>query len=412
MQLNLNRKRIFDYATTFGVEFFVMIISVLLFKVIRLRFEEMGFSEYTVSKRFVGIIQPLLILGFGISLPKYLAIETDVIRKKQLHYTVQFFFVVVFLIAFIICFILKSQISKLVYGSNAEFKLMLAIVFYYLSLAIHTSVYNFFRGNGNYNLSALMQLINLGLLPIIICFITTSVSNYFIYLTIASLIFSSLVQFWVIGFEKMNITYSIKILKEMLNYGYKRMPGDVIFGLFTTIPVFIASNYISLIEAGKIAFCMSLLNIVIAVLSPINIILLPESAKIIQKKDFVLLKSISNKMVLMSLLVGLVSLLFILIGGKFILIFFGVDDVLNSTIYLNIIFISVFGYSIYSVLRSIIDAYYSNAKNGNNVLLAFGIFLGIFAIIYYFNFHSMVVLLSSFSFAMNVLGFITFFEVK
>ncbi len=199
MMFNLSKKKILDYAVTFGVEFLIMLISVALFKIIGKKFEQIGFSEYTVSKRFIGFVQPLLILGFGVSLPKYLAIEKNESVQKQIHYSVQIFLIGIFSTALIIGFLFKNFITQIVFGTTNEFWLLLACMFYSMSLMVHTSIYNFFRGGGKYNLSAMMQFVNLGLLPLIVYFIATDIKSYFVLLSIISLFFSFSIQLFLIG---------------------------------------------------------------------------------------------------------------------------------------------------------------------------------------------------------------------
>ena len=180
-------------------------------------------------------------------------------------------------------------------------------------------------------------------------------------------------------------------------------------GLFLFIPTYLASNYFSLTIAGNVAFCLSLFNIVIAIMSPINIILLPKASKIVFEKDFSLLRIISSKLLIVSIGVGIISLAVVYIFGENILTMFNVKDYLEVAGYLNIIFFGVIGFSLFSVIRSIIDAYYEKARVASIIIISFLFFIFCILIIKYFDLFSIKNILIAFTFSINFLGLLTYF---
>ena len=145
-----------------------------------------------------------------------------------------------------------------------------------------------------------------------VCFVD-DIYHYFLCLSILTLFLLLVVNALAIPFLILSLEEFKSGFKKLMTYGVQRMPGDVILGLFFALPTFIAANYFSLIVAGNIAFCISLFNIIIALMSPVNIILLPEASKIVSEKNFTLLKNISAKLLLLSLALGIFSFLVVFV---------------------------------------------------------------------------------------------------
>ena len=200
--------------------------------------------------------------------------------------------------------------------------------------------------------------------------------------------------------------------KKLMTYGVQRMPGDVILGLFFALPTFIAANYFSLIVAGNIAFCISLFNIIIALMSPVNIILLPEASKIVSQKNFTVLKNISAKLLLLSLALGIFSFLVVFVFGDFILEIFSVKNIADTAPMLMIVFFGVIGYSVFSVIRSVVDAYYETAKVSFNIIISFFSFLLFLLILHLLDMFSIFNTLRAFSLSVNILGILTYLSLR
>ncbi len=401
-------KTILSYVLTFGVEFVIMLITIVLFKFVAVKFLDTGFAEFSINKRLVGFLMPLMMLGLGVSLPKFLPLENE---KKQLeiHYSALIIVSSLFLFSLIIFLFNSAYLSHLAFGDFNHEKMFAASLLYVYSLMLHACIYNYFRGKFDFVISSLLQLVNLGVLPFIFFFLVNDVYHLFLILSIGTIGLLLLINSIYIPLIKLKSFDCFQNIKLLVKYGIRRAPGDVILGLFLFIPTYLASNYFSLTIAGNVAFCLSLFNIVIAIMSPINIILLPKASKIVFEKDFSLLRIISSKLLIVSIGVGIISLAVVYIFGENILIMFNVKDYLEVAGYLNIIFFGVIGFSLFSVIRSIIDAYYEKARVASIIIISFLFFIFCILIIKYFDLFSIKNILIAFTFSINFLGLLTYF---
>ncbi len=407
---SLSRERLYNYAITFGFEFLIMVISVLLFKMVNLKFYSNGFSEYTINKRLVGFLMPLLMVGMGVSLPKFLSIES---HKKQLeiHYTALLVLSGIFMAFLLLGFLFSTYFSKMVFGDMDHEQMCMVVVLYVFSLMVHACLYNYFRGKFKFKISSFLQLVNIGLLPLLAYFLADSIFHYFLYLSLMTLLLLLTVNVLWIPFLRLTWSDFKSSFKKLMNYGIQRMPGDVVLGLFFAVPTFIASNFFSLTIAGNIAFCLSLFNIIIALMSPVNIILLPEASKIVFEKNFALLKSISTKLLLLSIALGVFTFCIVFLFGAEILNAFSVENAVESEKYLLVIFFGVIGYSVFSVIRSIVDAFYETAKVSANILISFCVFMALLLLLRIFDSFTIVNTLLVFAVAVNSLGLLTYLSL-
>ncbi|CAN5545646.1 hypothetical protein BH10BAC1_BH10BAC1_14470 [soil metagenome] len=406
----IKSKAFSSYVITFGIEFLIMLISVVLFKMVAVKFLDLGFAEFSINKRLVGFLMPLMMMGMGVSLPKFLPVESNE-KQLQIHYSALIIVTSFFLLSLALFFLMSNILSKLAFGDYNHEKIFLASLIYIYSLMLHGVIYNFFRGKFNFVISSLLQLINLGILPLIAYFFAKNIFQYFVILSSSTILLLVLVNILFIPLVKIAIVDYVATIRRIVQYGIKRMPGDVVLGLFLAIPAFIGTNYFSINVGGNIAFCLSLFNIVIALMSPVNIILLPKASKIVHEKNFVLLKDISTKLLFVSFGIGIITLVIVYLFGENILILFNVKNHIETTGFLNIIFLGIIGFSVFSVIRSVIDAFYEKARVTSIIIISFLFFLAYIGIVKYFGLFSINNILLAFTISINVLGLLTYFSL-
>lgn len=405
-------KELYNYIVIFGVEFSIMIIGVILFKIINLKYGNLGFAEYTLNKRLIGFLTPLLILGMGVSLPKFLPLENKE-NQKELYHTGLLIVTVCFIVSAAICLLLGKQFSQLVYGDQQHGNMILVILFYTYGLLLHACIYNYFRGSFNFPVSGALQIINLGILPLVVYFFSNTVMSYFLLLTILNIITFTIVNLLYLPIAIPTLPNLKQNIQKLMSYGLQRTPGDIALGLFLAVPSFIVSNYFSIIEAGNIAFNISLFNIVIAVMAPLNVILLPQASKIVHEKKFEQLKKLTTNLLLFSTSIGVIVWIVVYFSGHLILELFSIEtDNTQILSYLFIIFSGIIGYSVFSLMRSIVDAYYATARISTLIIASFLIFILSTLVLKYVDLFSISNLLIAYSLSLNMLGILTFISIK
>src|SRR6266851_1795919 len=63
-----------EYGGTFATEFTVLACQLLTYKLAAHFLGKTGFAEYAVARRTISILYPIVLLGLGVGLPRYVAI--------------------------------------------------------------------------------------------------------------------------------------------------------------------------------------------------------------------------------------------------------------------------------------------------------------------------------------------------
>lgn len=409
-------KRNKDYVFTFLTEIIVLASGVLVYKFAAQLSGGNDFSEYALIRRSISFIMPLFIMGLGVGIPRYLAFSTGNKTMQDAVLIAGFLLVLTFTLpGLLIIFIWKDFFATLFFSSVNYSYLIAPLLLMVFGMILHGLNYAYYRGvlkmlNANF-----FQLINLGVVPIIVfAFYTDLLSVIWVtglLWTAISLVVTG-INFWRVKIHRQHI---VSKTKEMFAYGLQRVPGD--FGLagFLAIPAFFTAHIVDdeLVMAGYVAFAISLFNMAGAAFGPICLILLPESSVLIKNKQFALLKQKVKKLAVWTLLLTVLGVLIVeLFANELMLIYLG--NTFNSSLIacIRITMLACLGYTLYISLRSILDAYYVKAVNTKNILLCLILFLGCSVAGYFFLPESVIVILYSFVIAMSVLGVLTYVETR
>ncbi|HEY6161065.1 MAG TPA: hypothetical protein VI112_07575 [Bacteroidia bacterium] len=404
-----------DYLLTFITEFTVLVAGVLVYKLAKEKLGDDGFSEYSIGRRTASFIQPLLILGLGVGIPRYVAfaLHDERMKTKGSYFvsgSILVACVTIPVLAILIFF--SSFFSGLFFGSPSYASLIPFICALILGMVIHSTVYGYFRGLSKMVQANLLQVFNLGLVPIAAFYSGKNIAEVLLITGGTWTISSLLVFFYLLATEKWAGSEIGVCIRELFNYGIQRVPGDVALAGFLALPAYFAAHVVddNLKTAGYVAFGMSLLNMAGAAFGPICLILLPKASEVIVKKDFNLLGVYVTRITLLTLLLTAVGLLLAESFTAFFLDIYLGDPSPSLVFITRVILFGAAGFTLYISLRSILDAYYVKAVNTLNIFISFVFFLLASAVIRYTGVSwGLDGILYVFVMSMWILGALTYF---
>lgn len=403
-----------DFIITFITEFVVLISGVLVYKLAANMFRKDGFSEYALSKRIISFIQPALLLGLGVGIPRYIAyISVGSHPKKADAYFVSGFSILVFVtLSFMFTlYILKKQFAFLMFGDTSFDFLLFPISLMLAGLVLHATCYAYFRGKLLMVKANFLQVVNMGIVPIIVFFISKSIEQVFLFnglllIGVSTIFLLSIIK--KLKLEKINI---IPYAKELLFYGIQRIPADFGMAALIALPPIFVAHISGVKEAGYIAFGISLVNMAGAAFAPIGLILLPKVSQMIGKKDFSMLKYYIMKILKLTVFLTLSGVLFFEIFAEKIIGLYLGKSFLDLVFIVRLIMIGAIGYTIYVSLRSIIDAYYVRAMNTINIIIALISFIVLIGVGFLAG-ENYIYVAVSFVISLFILGILTLNEVR
>jgi O-antigen/teichoic acid export membrane protein len=374
------------YLITFGIEFLILLLGFIIFRVANERMSEIGFSEYTLSRRNISFLQPLLMIGLGVAVPRYVSIHPE--RNSFLPASL-------FLMGLISCFFLlvlslgAPFFAYLFFGNFQYSSFIFPMTILLIGYGFHGILYGFLRGKKEIYFSNIMQLINIGILPVLVVFLTHNVLQLLYFngfmLILNLLIFTSYI------FYKRAIEINVEACKAdaivLLKYGLPRVLGDFALLALLTIPTYLVLNFQKdMLRGGDIAYSITLFNLVGAAFGPLSLVLLPEIASFLVEKRIDLIRKRFNVFLFVSLFLTLIGYLTFYFFHDFVLnLLLGKKHRKELFEVANIILLGSFGYVLYIVLRSFLDAIHVKAKNATNLLISLGVYCLLILIGFFLN---------------------------
>lgn len=403
-------KKYKNYLVTFGTEMTIMVLGFLVFRIANQHFDEYGFSEYSILRRTVSFILPLMMIGLGVSIPRYISLEPK--RNSYFISGLLWIFISGGLLVLVLT-IGSNFFSSIFFGSKTYSTYITPMGMLLVTYGFHAIVYGFLRGKLNIYLANFIQFVNVGVIPLTVLYLSDSVLSLIYYNTI--LLFISCLIVTGIIFKKYTIPIKIDFLKVdsriLLKYGLPRVLGDFALLAILTLPTYIVLEMQNdILIGGDIAYCITLLNLVGAAFSPISLVLLPEIASFINQKRQDLIEKRFKIFVLTSVLLTTIGYLIFYFFTEFILsLLLGGNYRLNLVGYSRIVLLGSFGYGLYIILRSFLDAIHVRATNAYNLLICLALYL-IFVYIGYLNNSTIQFYLYAFVISLCILGIITLIQ--
>lgn len=403
-----------DYVITFLTEFFVLFCAIMVYRLAVLRLGPIGFSEYTLARRVISFLQPALLVGMQAGLPRYIALsrgKNDEISADNYFLSGLGIIILVFFLFTVITNLCSHYLAFLFFGNNLYTYLIQPVNLMIFGLVLHVSAYSYYRGRLMMGTANILQLVNLGIVPVL-SFILFA-KDIFQVLVMTGLIWSLVSLFFLI-----RIIFRIEAkldrissqTKEIFIYGIQRLPGDFGINLLLSLPAIITVHIGGIEVAGYMAFAVSVLNMVGSIFAPIGLILLPSASKMLMENKISLLKSHAIKIIKVSLGITITGLaIFEVFAPQIINLYLGLNypDLIMIA---RIVLLGSLGYVVYMVMRGIIDAYYDKALNTKNIFISVFMFLFLAAPILLTRQYTYITI--SFVLAMCILGGFTLYDVK
>lgn len=272
-----------EYGGTFATEFTVLACQLLTYKLAAHFLGKTGFAEYAVTRRTISILYPIVLLGLGVGLPRYVSMAAgrgdEESKARYLGATLW----CVGLAAVVCVTILNAfpgLLAYLFFGSREYASLLFPMSLVVAGTALHAIAYSYFRGVLNMRAANLLQFVNFGLMPLaVFLFYSKSVQSVLTTLGILSIgVAGAALAFtpWRAAAKD-----NRKQVKELLRFGIQRVPGDFILMALFALPATFVAHRSGIRAAGFVAFGISMLNVIGSFFSPFGLILLPKAGNLL-----------------------------------------------------------------------------------------------------------------------------------
>jgi len=351
----------------------VLVCGLLVFYLAGRLFGVVGFSEYSLSRRTISFVQPLLFQGFGLALTRQVAM-TDATSDSRSSYTyllatAMVFAAFMFLLGLASLFY-ASTLAIIFFGSDAYEYCMCPLAFVLVGIALHGIAWAFWRGKMCIGLACLMESLNLGLLPLSAFALGGSPAEVFWWTGCLTTICSTVALLYIVWNERCPLIQLGVHARELFRYAVPRIPGAFALAALLGLPATISAHVVDVQYAGYVAFGCSLLGMAGALVSPLGVVLLPHSTKMISAGRIKEVKQLVLKLLSIGFGISLAVVLCVeIFAEQTVTYFLGVNDA-DLVGIIRLLICSAVPFLIYLSLRSILDGVSHKALNSRNCILA------------------------------------------
>lgn len=371
------------YASTYLVEFFLLISGLLVYRLSNNYFGNEGVAELSIFKRIFSFVQPILLLGVSTGITRYVTHSKNSSQQFSFYFSACFFFIIVSIILSAILIPFSEEWSIFLFGNKSFSSFILPLSISIPGIYFHLMTFGYLRGRHDYKNANILQFINMGLIPIIAFFIGDSLRNVLIITGSAWLVIAAYSFFKIFSqpSNKNKRHFKKESLITLLRYGIPRVPGDIALGGLFALPIIIISKFSYPEIADKMAFSLTLLNIVSAAFSPLSLMLLPTISQKIKNKQYKEIIQETRRAIIATILLSSIGLvIYQLFTAELLELYLGegseywIED--SQLIMSGAVF-----YALFIALRSIINAYYEKAVNSINLLITLVFFCILFIMV-------------------------------
>ncbi len=331
-----------------------------------------GFGAYSLARQIISTAIPVVTLGMGGALPRYIAIlKRD---DRRLGYLITGFSLAATMGALTlgVGFVFRDGLTTFVFNGEAPPSLLTATLFMLAGYSFYSVLFAFYRGIGEMRKANVWQLAVMALAPMAIALdYAKSGRIELILFLMGAVAFISLIPLALYSFRAISRgkkALSVKAdIEELLRYSLPRIPGGFAFaGLLATGPFF-ASRAGSIKGAGYLVAGQSLFRIAEGGLEAFGIIILPKAARLFadDKRDF--LRENVSAIVALVFHIGLFATLQLSLWADQIVLQWLGGQYVEAILLMRILLVALSPYLAFVMLRSIIDAIQKKAVNAFNL---------------------------------------------
>lgn len=368
-------------AWTILTEFLVTLSGVLLLKLAASMLGPVGFGEYALGRRVVGLLYLPLIMGLGVAAPRYIAIARAAVLKEYAESSFAFATLTAGLLPVLVVDLAMnlapSTSSQLIFGSPSLTHMIPPASLALAGITLHSMVYAIHRGRSEMGIANTMQMINLGLVPVLAFALGQRTAagvlgtTGLVWVVVSGV---ALVQVVYVERDKWPGAVSIKQhLRVLLRFGVPRVPGEfALVGIFA-LPALIAVRTQGIVIAGQFSAAMSLLTIASGSFAPVGLVILPRVSAQAASGDIA-----GVRRLVIRILVGgiFLSVAGVILGEAlippFIRWYFGPAFTPGIPVFRTCLLGAV-PYVVYVLMRNILDALDVRPINARNLMISLAV---------------------------------------
>jgi O-antigen/teichoic acid export membrane protein len=274
-----------DFATTSVAQIVSVGLNALSLAVISRRLGGVDLGLYTLERRGMGLLQPIVLLGLSVATPRFIALSLKDHRDQGRQYSVsgtRTVAVLALLLAAVMT-LFPGVVGSIFFGSAEATELARALAIFVLATALFQITYSVSRGHLHLGRANLAEVLVVGAFPLVLAaFGPKDVVAFMWLLNLGILGVAAVLALSEHDLRSGLLTLPERSLRQtrsqLLAYGAARTPGDIaVVALFALAPIAVVHAG-STTDAGYTSIVVSALSFVSVAAVPVGLTLLPRVA--------------------------------------------------------------------------------------------------------------------------------------
>jgi O-antigen/teichoic acid export membrane protein len=372
---------IHNLATTALASVLTLVSAILTVRILAQGLGPDQFGAYSLARRLLTITASISMLSMGVAIPRYVAIAKDDLARDRYLLSGLILGIVPGVIILVGGLLLDEPLASLFFR-NAEFRVLLdATLWLVVGYSIFSMLYAFYRGMSWMGRANLWQVAVVALGPLLVAWVLAREgrADLVIALSAAFMWFAAVP----IGYHVVSILgqsgrhLSLREpLRQLLIYGFPRVPADLALGALFAVGPFLAPYTGSLRDAGYFAAGQSVLIAFEAGVGAFGLVVLPKLARMVRDGSRESVAKVIELIITLVLHIGLFATLQGLLWADVIVWVLLGPQYQAAIPLMRVILVTLMPYLAYVMLRSVVDAIEVRAVNTMNLFLALLVTLG------------------------------------
>lgn len=245
-----------------------------------------GFGAYMVARRALNLSVLPLLLGLGIALPRYVAMEAADRLIPASDYLRASLVVAAGVLAgwWLLVFSQAETFARLVLGTPGFQAFVGPVLLATTGLYLHTLLFGFFRGRLSLGVANSLQVVNLALIPPVALLACSQYAPQALSIQgLLQLVLCTALTGWLLlrsHETRIHCGLLWRAMRQLLTYGVPRLPAEVALVALPAVPVLLVMHRKGVEAAGFLSLGMALLQLLAGLFSAFSIILLPLVGKL------------------------------------------------------------------------------------------------------------------------------------
>jgi O-antigen/teichoic acid export membrane protein len=366
-----------DIATTVLTQASVAIGGLLLYRLIAQKKGAEGVAAYSLVKQTVVFAWPLVTLGLQTGIPRYVALGRDRAGAAERYLVAAVGITALTTVTLtVLALVSPSTTASLLFGDSHRTELVFPLVATLAATVVLEVTYGYFRGNSNFLIGNVVRVLAVAAFPVVLLVaagdrgIGTLISLMAAGLIVASGV--AVARPLARGLRHASASGTLSAGREMLDYGYRRIPGEAAAVVLFSVPTILAAHFVPLGEVAYLSAGFYVLAMVAIVFQPVGLVFLPLLARLCGS-DFEEARRYVARLASCAIHIAIfVTPQMVLFAGVAVRAWLGHDFDRGTTIIA--IVVAPAGFYVFNVvLRSALDAAAVTAYNARNNVIALAV---------------------------------------